>query len=91
MRILDNGIYRVGKEGARELSLLGSGTFGGATVTIGYLTVYKDDSTFQALPEAEATAAGAFSVTFAKGSGTHGAVEVTGGTGISIEIVDNSV
>ena len=91
MRILDNGVYRIGKRGAGEITLLGSGTFGGATVTIGYLTVYDDDSTFQALAEAEATVAGAFSITFAKGSGTDGAVEVTGGTGVDIEIVDNSV
>lgn len=90
MRILDNGVYRVGKDGAGEIALLGSGTFGGATVTVGYLTNRKDTSTFNPIPESEAVVTDAFSITVTKGSGTYGAVSVTGGTGIDIEIVDNS-
>jgi hypothetical protein len=91
MRILDNGVYRVGKRGAREIALLGSGVFGGATVNIGYVTIYKDDGSFKPIPEEDAIATDDFSVTFSKGAGTYAAVSVVGGSGIDIEIVDNSI
>jgi hypothetical protein len=90
MRIVDNGVFRVGKDGAGEITLLGSGIFGGATLVVGYLTNRRDTSTFHPIPEIEGTVIDDFSVTVTKGGGTYGAVSVTGGTGINIEIVDNS-
>ena len=82
LNITDNGVYPVSTESATSLSLQAAGTFGGATVEVGYMS----DGVFNIAQQTEATQVVPFSLGYALGANVLGAVRVTGGTGIDIAL-----
>jgi hypothetical protein len=83
MLISADGVFELPHPGASRLTLHGSGTFGGATVTVGYFT---NNRTFKPILEEGGVHTTDFEMVYIKGSGVLGAVSVSGATTTAIEI-----
>ena len=83
--ITGNGTFKLGNDVSNELALALSGTLGGASYEIGYLTDITNIARFQPYSDGKFTAN--FQQILTKGRGVHAATKVVGGTGISATLM----